>query len=74
MKLIITKIVRNLRNEKIPKNCYAFQYFPNSKDEICDCKVFCKFPPKGNTGIPILNPYNNISNSLTLNCKSSILK
>ena len=74
MKLITTKIIRNLRNDKIPKNCYAFQYLPNSKDEICDCKIFCKFPPKGNTRIPIFYLFGNVQNSLTLNCKSSILK
>lgn len=74
MKLITTKILRILKNEKIPINCYAFQYLHNSKDESCNCKIFCKFPPKGNTGIPIFYPFNNVSKSLTFNCKSRILK
>ena len=74
MKLITSKIIRKLKNEKIPRNCYAFQYLPNSKDETCNCKIFCKFPPKGNTGMTIFYPYSNVPNSLTLNCKSSILK
>lgn len=56
MRLILSKIIRTLKNERIPSTCYASQWMPKSSLEICDCQTFCKFPPKGNCGIPLLMP------------------
>ena len=50
MRLIISKIFRNYTKSNIP-TCYAFQHIPESLDDICDCGIFCKYPPKGNAKI-----------------------
>ena len=50
MKLIITRFLRRINNN-LPNTCYANFYLPHSLEEECDCDIFCKFPPKGNTGI-----------------------
>ena len=48
MKLILSKIIRKYKKEQLPYTCYAFQHFPQSLEEKCDCIKFCKFPPRGN--------------------------
>ena len=48
MRLIVSRIIRLLKNDIVPSNCYYYQYLPFSLDEKCDCEIFCKFPPKGN--------------------------
>ena len=58
MRLYISKIRRLLSKKQIPSTCYAYQWLPESLHQICDCEKFCKFPPKGNAIIPILN-YND---------------
>lgn len=56
MKLFFSQIIRTLKNEHIPSSCYAYQWFPKSMQETCDCQTFCKFPPKGNSRIPLVAP------------------
>jgi len=46
------KIVRSFitnKFNKMPYKCYAFFYFPNSNNEVCDCIDYCKYdsPNKG---------------------------
>lgn len=53
MRLFISKFVRKFNNEIIPIRCYYLNYIPYSLNNECDCKVFCKFPPKGNSPIYI---------------------
>lgn len=55
MRLYISKICRLFSKEQLPSTCYAYQWLPESLQQICDCEKFCKFPPKGNATIPILN-------------------
>ena len=55
MNLILSKIIRRYMYNNIPYTCYANQYLPKSLNEICDCDLFCKFPPKGNTLMSIMN-------------------
>ena len=71
MSLYISKIIRTLSKDRIPSTCYAYQWFPQSLTQVCDCKVFCKFPPKGNIGMPIV-AYNHNHNHNT-NKKSEIV-
>ena len=66
MLLFISKIVRIIKKEFIPTTCYAYQWLPHSLPHSCDCSVFCKFPPKGNTPIPIV-AYNTNPNNI--NCR-----
>ena len=61
MRLLFSKFVRNYAKDYPPNTCYAGLYIPDSFNEICDCKTFCKFPPKGNTGIPNLDLLQNNS-------------
>ena len=48
MKLIISKILRMCKKDQMPYSCYASQHLPFSLHDKCDCKNFCKFPPRGN--------------------------
>ena len=50
MRLLISKFFRNYIKNNTP-TCYAFQYIPDSLDDVCDCETFCKYPPKGNSRI-----------------------
>ena len=52
MRLLLSKFLRNYAKDYPPYTCYAGLYMPQAINETCDCKTFCKFPPKGNTGIP----------------------
>ena len=61
MRLYISKIIRTFYNDRIPSTCYAYQWLPQSVIQVCDCATFCKFPPKGNTGIPIVAYNHNTS-------------
>ena len=45
MLLFISKFIRIIKNDFIPKTCYAYQWLPHS----CDCPIICKYKPKGNT-------------------------
>ena len=48
-RLIFSKLVRIYnKDHTIPKRCFAMNHFPECLTQICDCKVFCKFPPNGN--------------------------
>ena len=51
MILYVSKLLRKINNISTPKTCYAFQHIPDSLNEVCDCKLFCKFDPKGNSPI-----------------------
>ena len=51
MRLILTKTIRKYKKEQLPYTCYAFQHLPDSLNKTCDCKTFCKFPPRGNSSI-----------------------
>ena len=53
MRLIISKLIRIIKKDNIPNTCYAYYWLPESIYQTCECSVFCKFPPKGNTPIPI---------------------
>lgn len=53
MILYVSKLIRQLNNISTPKTCYALQHIHESLNEVCDCKLFCKFGPKGNS--PIFN-------------------
>ena len=57
MRLIITKVVRKIKKDPCPINCYAGLYMPISLKDTCDCKLFCKYPRKGNTGILLSSPF-----------------
>ena len=61
MRLIITKVVRKIKKDPCPINCYAGLYMPISLKDTCDCKLFCKYPPKGNAKIGYFDklPINN---------------
>ena len=54
MRLLLSKFLRNYSKNYPPYTCYAGLYMPQAINETCDCETFCKFPPKGNTGIPNL--------------------
>ena len=55
MKLLLSKIYRLvIRDTQIPSTCYAYQVGLQSHMEICDCNIFCKFPPTGNNSSQIL--------------------
>lgn len=56
MRLIISKILRMCKKEQMPYSCYASQHLPFSLHDKCDCKKFCKFPPRGNA--PLSTPFN----------------
>ena len=46
--IIYSRIVRIFNKDiNLPNKCYANNV--NSK-EICDCKIWCKFPPTGGNG------------------------
>ena len=51
MRLILTKAIRKYKKEQLPYTCYAVQHLPDSLKDTCDCKKFCKFPPRGNSFI-----------------------
>ena len=51
MRLFISKFVRKMNHEIMPVRCYYIEHMPESLNNECDCKVFCKFPPKGNSPI-----------------------
>ena len=51
MRLLLTKLHRSLLRDKLPTTCYAYQWIPESLNMACDCKTFCKFPPKKNQHI-----------------------
>ena len=53
MRLLISKLIRIVNKDITPINCYYTQYLPDSLNDNCDCKVFCKFPPKGNASISL---------------------
>jgi hypothetical protein len=45
---------RSIRSDNLkPKTCFAKNYYIEN-DTRCDCKIWCKFPPKGNTPIMTL--------------------
>ena len=44
LKLYFTRILRTDIN--VPKRCNAHNYQIKNKT-ICDCKIWCKFPPPG---------------------------
>ena len=54
MRLFISKLIRIIKKKYIPNTCHAYQWLPQSIYQTCDCSVFCKFTPKGNTQIPII--------------------
>ena len=63
MRLIISKLIRTFNKDITPIHCYYQQYLPESLNDNCDCKIFCKFPPKGNAAISIIpNNKEKISN------------
>lgn len=47
-RLYLSKLVRKLNNLPVPKICFANDYIPQSFNDVCDCKHFCKYGPKGN--------------------------
>ena len=56
MLLFISKFIRIIKNDTIPKPCYAYRWLPHSINKICECSDVCKFPPKGNNNhIPIID-------------------
>ena len=65
MKLLVSKIIRKLKFNDLPCSCYANHYLPDSYHEVCDCYIFCKFPPKGNSFVPVVNP--KLEDTLALN-------
>ena len=65
MRLFISKFIRIIKKGHIPNTCYAYQWIPQSLSHTCDCSVFCKFPPKGNTHIPVI-AYNTNPNNTNL--------
>ena len=60
MRLLLSKILRIYTKNIPPYNCYAGLYMPQAIHETCDCKIFCKFPPKGNTELKINACQNNL--------------
>lgn len=46
-RLYLSKFVRMVNNKPFPKICFASEYIPQSLNDICDCKHFCKYGPKG---------------------------
>ena len=69
MKLLWSRFYRIHSKIKPPELCFAIQHLPESLNEECDCKVFCKFPPKGNS--PIYNQCNKDLNNE--NCELILL-
>ena len=58
--ILTDQIIRYLSKDiMLPKRCHATKKQRVSVKECCDCKIFCKKPPKGS--VPayafILNPY-----------------
>ena len=47
MRLYVSRVMRN-GDLYLPKKCNAPQYMNQLyKGDVCDCKVFCKYPQKG---------------------------
>lgn len=44
-KLLVSRALR--KDPYVPKNCYAHKY-NIQKNEKCDCRIWCKYPPPGN--------------------------
>lgn len=69
MILYVSKLIRQINNISTPRTCYALQHIPESLNEVCDCKLFCKFGPKGNSPIFNINypEFKNLSADITIN-------
>lgn len=50
----LSKFIRKINNIPAPQNCFAIQYIPQSLNDVCDCKIFCKYGPKNGNFIPNL--------------------
>lgn len=49
--LLRLMLSRSFRRDNLkPKTCFAKNYYIE-KNTVCDCKIWCKFPPPGNTPI-----------------------
>ena len=47
MNIFWTRIGRIFNKDVyLPSRCYA-EFYKVSKNDICDCKVWCKYPPPG---------------------------
>ena len=66
MILYLSKLIRQINNINTPKTCYALQHIPDSLNEVCDCKIFCKFGPKGNAPIDNFNLNYNSNNDFNI--------
>ena len=52
VKILYTRFLRMLSNDiSVPKRCNAKYYYV--RNEVCDCKIWCKYPPPG-TSIPLV--------------------
>ena len=59
MNIIISRNLRIIsKSFNLPKKCNYKEYLPESFYEKCDCKYFCKFPPKTKLFICINNNLN----------------
>ena len=67
MRIILSKCYRILVKDKhIPLKCNAFQWAPLSNNEICDCKLECKFPPGSGNNKSFIQQSNIVTQSIYL--------
>ena len=50
IKLLVSRAVR--KDSYVPISCYAHKYHIPKNDK-CDCKIWCKYPPDGGTPVVI---------------------
>lgn len=56
MRVFVSRMTRiRAKDATVPMRCFAQNYFQSFLELSCecDCSVFCKFPPPGNTPMPI---------------------